>query len=308
MIRFANLKKAFNRRPALRGISLEVQRGEIFGLLGHNGAGKSTAFGILLGQVYPDSGEAFLNGFSVQRDRARALARTGAIFEAPAFYDYLTGWKNLEILAAWSSRVTRSQIAEAVETVGLTSRIQEPVRVYSHGMRQRLALAQALLPEPETIILDEPTEGFDAQGIVEMRELILRLNRDRGLTVLLASHLLTEVEQLCDRIAILQTGELVFSGRMDELASGPPRFRLTVDDWVRAQEMIERGGGCVESEGLFTLPPAHDVSDVLNALVTAGLRVRALEPIKASLESLYLERLKAGNAPAPSNVAHPSSL
>src|SRR4030095_16021508 len=145
MIRIEQLSKKFRGRPALQRCSFGVQRGEIFGLLGHNGAGKSTTLGILLGQVFPDSGEAFIDGVSVQRNRGRALARTGAIFEAPRFYEYLSGWRNLLIYTSYSARVPQRDIEEIVEIVGLTRRIHDKVGVYSQGMRQRLGLAQALL-------------------------------------------------------------------------------------------------------------------------------------------------------------------
>src|SRR2546430_15104170 len=165
MIRLDKLSKTFGGKRALEALSFEVERGEIFGLLGHNGAGKSTALGILLGQVYPNSGEAFIGGVSVQRERARALAKTGAIFEAPRFYDYLSGWTNLEIFTTYSAHVPRSEIEHAVETVGLTERIHDKVGVYSQGMRQRLGLAQALLPAPEVVLLDEPRNGLDPEGL-----------------------------------------------------------------------------------------------------------------------------------------------
>ena len=151
-------------------------------------------------------------GVDVSLDRTRALSRLGAIFEAPAFYDYLSGWKNLQIFTAYSHPVAEAEMREAVALVRLTGQIDDCVRTYSHGMRQRLALAQALLPRPEVLILDEPTEGLDPEGIHEMRKLILELNRQHGITIILCSHLLTEVEQLCPRVAILQQGELVFCG------------------------------------------------------------------------------------------------
>src|SRR5581483_2912295 len=200
MIRLNNLSKNFRGRPALIDLSLEIARGEIFGLLGHNGAGKSTTFGLILGQLYPTAGEAFIRDISVQRDRMKALKGVGAIFETPGFYDYLSGWNNLRIFTSYSGQVKDAEITETVKFVGLENRIHDPVRVYSHGMRQRLALAQALLPRPDVVLLDEPAEGLDPEGIHEMRQLILQLNSEHGMTVLLSSHLLSEVEQLCDRI------------------------------------------------------------------------------------------------------------
>ncbi|MHA3775351.1 ABC transporter ATP-binding protein [Verrucomicrobiota bacterium sgz303538] len=302
MIRIENLRKTFKGKPALHGLSLEVRRGEIFGLLGHNGAGKSTTFGILLGQVYPDAGEAFISDISVQRERSRALARVGAIFEAPAFFDYLSGWRNLEILSSYSGRISRKEIQEAVDTVGLTARIQDPVRTYSHGMRQRLGLAQALIPMPELILLDEPTEGLDPEGIHEIRNLILRLNRERGLTVLFSSHLLAEVEHLCDRVAILNRGHLVYEGRWQELAGRGSRYRIEVDDWDRATGVLPPSAKVIV-DTTVELDPGSDVADLVASLVHAGIKIRAVEPLKPNLESLYLDAIsrqrEQGNVAAP---------
>ena len=291
MIRLEQLRKAFKGKPALNDLSLQIRRGEIFGLLGHNGAGKSTTFGIMLGQIYPDAGEVFIDGISVQHERARALRKVGAIFEAPGFYDYLSGWRNLEILTAYSAHVPAAELAAAVETVGLTARIRDPVRTYSHGMRQRLALAQALLPTPEFVLLDEPTEGLDPEGIHEIRELIQRLNRERGLTVILSSHLLAEVEQLCARVAILHQGNLLFQGPWTELHSPGQRFRLELDDWARARPILAAQGARELSAQIIELPNEADVSVLVAALVSAGLRLRAVEPQRRSLESFYLDAI-----------------
>ncbi len=291
MIRLENLRKAFKGKPALHGVSFQVERGEIFGLLGHNGAGKSTTFGIMLGQVYPDAGEAWIDGVSVQRDRPRALARVGAIFETPSFYEYLSGWRNLEILVHYSRQVARRELEEAVETVGLSGRIHDPVRTYSHGMRQRLALAQAIVPTPDVILLDEPTEGLDPEGIHEMRLMIQRLNQEHGLTVLLSSHLLSEVEQLCERVAILNQGALVFEGRWSELASEGQRFRLVLDDWKRASAIVQSCGGTVLEDGEVRLPVEGDIVMLNRALVKAGIALSEVVRVQPSLESLYLKAI-----------------
>lgn len=289
MIRLDKLTKSFGGKRALESLSFEVERGEIFGLLGHNGAGKSTALGIMLGQVYPNSGEAFIGGVSVQRERARALAKTGAIFEAPRFYDYLSGWTNLGIFTSYSKHVSRSEIADAVDTVGLGERIHDKVGTYSQGMRQRLGLAQALLPAPEVVLLDEPTNGLDPEGIHEMRELIKKLNRERGLTMLFCSHLLSEVEHLCNRVAILNHGRLVFSGRWSELAGDGKRYRLELDDWTKAAPSLARTKPV--SKDVIELTNGDDIAAVVALLVAAGVKVRAVEPQKARLEDLYLETM-----------------
>lgn len=294
MIELRNLSKAFKGKAALHDVSLRVERGEIFGLLGHNGAGKSTSLGILLGQVHPGAGEAFIGGVSVQRERRRALARTGAIFEAPRFYDYLSGWRNLEIFSSYTAAVPRTEIEAAVEIVGLTGRIRDRVQTYSQGMRQRLGLAQALLPAPELLLLDEPTNGLDPEGIHEMRELIKRLNRERGITVLFCSHLLAEVEQLCDRVAILNRGRKIFDGLWNDLASDKQRVRLEVDDWPRAAAVLAQIAGVRLAEpGEVILEESRPIADVVEALVRGGVRLTAVEPRRRNLEQVYLEMSQA---------------
>jgi ABC-2 type transport system ATP-binding protein len=220
MICLEHLNKCFGDRVAVDNVSLEIPEGALYGLLGHNGAGKSTTIGMMLGQVIPDRGRVLIDGRDVQQDRTLALADVGAIFETPSFYGYLTGRRNLEIFCSYSRFVTPKEINEVVEMVRLTHRIDDPVKVYSHGMRQRLALAQALLPRPRVLILDEPSEGLDPEGIHEMRELIRKLHQHFQLTVLICSHLLAEVEQICPQVAIMRKGKLLFQG--DWRAGDPP--------------------------------------------------------------------------------------
>lgn len=291
MIRLDHLSKSFQGKPALHDLSLDIAAGEIFGLLGHNGAGKSTTFGLILGQLRPTAGEAFVRGVSITKDRAAALQRVGAIFETPAFYDYLSGWKNLRILTSYSGHLTRAEIEEAVGFVGLERRINDPVKTYSHGMRQRLALAQALLPKPELILLDEPAEGLDPEGIRELRHLILRLNHEQGMTVVLSSHLLTEVQETCSRVAILNGGRLVFQGRWEDLGTAKNAYRLALDDWQKAAGPLAAAGVEVKEDHNVVLPAKADVADVVAALVNAGVRVRAVEPVRHSLEQLYLDTI-----------------
>ncbi len=298
MVHLENLSKTFRGKPALEPLTLDIPAGEVFGLLGHNGAGKSTTFGLILGQLRPTGGEAFVRGISVQRDRARALEKVGAIFETPAFYDYLSGWRNLSIFTALSRRVPDAEMMETVRFVGLEKRIHDPVSAYSHGMRQRLALAQALLPRPELVLLDEPAEGLDPEGIHELRELILQLNRERGLTIVLSSHLLTEVQQVCSRIAILNKGRMVFQGHWQELAGDKVRYRLEVDDWERTGVAVTACGATLDAEThTVTLASQEaDVADLVAALVGADVRVRAVEPVRQNLEDVYLRTISEGTA------------
>lgn len=289
MLEINDLWKNFRGLPALRGVSFRVERGQIYGLLGHNGAGKSTTLGIILGMVAPTEGDVLIDGISIQKDRGRALRKVGAIFEAPSFYEYLSGWQNLKILMNYSAPFDEKLAREVVDRVGLTKRIDSKVQTYSHGMRQRLALAQALLPEPEILLLDEPTDGLDPEGIKWFRDFILDLRKERGMTVLFNSHLLAEVEQMCDRIAILQGGERVFEGPIKGLAEEQVRYEIDAAPTAPLASLIAPHGGVVESESVIYLPRQIDPALVLRDLIVAGISVRAFTPKHRSLEDLYME-------------------
>jgi ABC-2 type transport system ATP-binding protein len=289
MLTVTGLCKSFGGKPALHDVSFKVKRGEIHGLLGHNGAGKSTTLGIILGMVEPDRGEARIGGVSVQEDHAGALGQVGAIFESPAFYDYLSGWENLRILAGYSGRFDERAAREVVDLVGLTKRIRSKVGSYSHGMRQRLALAQALLPEPQVLLLDEPTDGLDPEGIKWFRDFVLALRRDRGMTVLFNSHLLAEVEQMCDRVTILREGRLVHESSLEDLREEAPVYEVDLEPWDKAKSFLELNGAQILSSGRIALPSDADPALIVAALVGYGIRVSAFAPVRRSLEDLYLE-------------------
>jgi ABC-2 type transport system ATP-binding protein len=297
MLEARNLSKAFGGKPALHDVSFKLEKGEIYGLLGHNGAGKSTSLGIILGMVEPDRGEVEIGGVSVQRDRGKALRKVGAIFEAPAFYDYMSGWENLRILMGYSGGFDAKAAREVVERVGLTKRISSKVRTYSHGMRQRLALAQALLPEPELLLLDEPTDGLDPEGIKWFRDFILGLREERGMTVLFNSHLLAEVELMCDRVAILREGKRVFEGSVKNFSEGTPAYRVSLEPWDLAQGIIQSSGGEIMGADRIALPVNLDPAEMVTRLVNAGVKVREFAKIRRSLEDVYMEILNGRGSP-----------
>jgi len=296
MIELRHLTKRFGARLAVDDLSLTVHRGEIYGLLGHNGAGKSTTIGMMLGQVWPTAGELRVCGHDVTTQRRRALKQVGAIFETPAFHDYLSGWRNLEMLASYTAPVTPARLSEVIAWVGLTGREHSKVRTYSHGMRARLAIAQAMLPHPELLILDEPGNGLDPEGIHEMRHTILRLHRELGLTILLSSHLLNEVEHLCTRIAVMNQGRKVFEGTLDEAMKRPNWVRLRVGDFaaavtsLRAEQIItDHRDGC-----LIALAEGVGTDRVVRRLVEQGMPVFEVAPEEETLEDFYLTLMKGG--------------
>lgn len=297
MLEATGLIKSFGGKPALRDVSFKVGRGEIYGLLGHNGAGKSTTLGIILGMVMPDGGDVTVDGVSVLQHRSKALRKVGAIFEAPSFYDYLSGWENLKILMSYSGGFDEKAARETVERVGLSRRIHSKVRTYSHGMRQRLALAQSLLPEPEVLLLDEPTDGLDPEGIKWFRDFILGLRDERGMTVLFNSHLLAEVELMCDRVAILREGKRVYEGAVGGLHEDDQVFEADLEPWEKALPLIRALGGDVTTPGRVHLPHGADPAILVESLVHTGIRVRALAPVRRSLEDLYMEILNGAGSP-----------
>ncbi|MCD6052074.1 MAG: putative transporter ATP-binding protein [Verrucomicrobia bacterium] len=295
MIQLKGVRKVFGNRPAVERIDLSVPKGEIFGMLGHNGAGKSTCIGMMLGQVWPTEGEVFVCGHDVTRHRQKALEKVGAIFETPVFYDYLSGWRNLEILSHYTAPTPPERLREVIDWVGLTGREKAAVRTYSHGMRTRLALAQALLPNPELHILDEPSDGLDPEGIHEMRQTIVRLQKELGLTILLSSHLLNEVEQLCTRIAVMQKGVKVFEGSLKDVRGDKTWVRLKTSEPERAKAQLKHMRLIVDEreQDLFALADDAKPDQLVECLVERGFRIHEMAVHQPTLEDFYLSLVKA---------------
>ena len=291
------LTKRYGRRVVVDRLSLSVEKGDVFGFLGQNGAGKSTTIRMMLGLVRPTSGRVIVLGHDMSRQPRRALQRVGAIIEAPAFYENFSGRQNLRMLAAMSGGTDRKRIEEVLDIVGLRPRADDPVRVYSHGMRQRLGIAQALLPYPHFVILDEPTDGLDPQGLAETRTLIKRLREELGLTIMLSSHLLHEVEQICNRVAIIDEGRLLFQGPVDDLIAGQNWINLRVDRLTEAFALLEKDPGLsVSLNGDQALHLKIDEAEIprVNALlVSQGFRVKEISPQRESLEDVFLRLTQA---------------
>jgi len=300
----SGLTKRFRRLLAVNDLNLEVGWGEVFGFLGPNGAGKSTTLRMMVGLIRPTSGRVSLFGHDVWTRRHRALKNVGAMIEAPAFYKYLSGRDNLRVLANTGGDCTGKQIDEALDTVGLLGRAGDKVNAYSQGMRQRLGIALAIIGKPDLVLLDEPTNGLDPQGMKEVRMLIGQLASDFGQTVFLSSHLLYEVEQVCTRIAVINKGRVIESGRVSDLLGGSSVYDIKVDNAAKALgvmdkiEWVEAAPRPEDSATLNVKLSGGDSAELNRLLVEQGVGVSALMPRRTSLEELYLSLMEGDNAAA----------
>ncbi len=290
------LTKRFGARTAVDRLTMRVERGDIYGFLGPNGAGKSTTLRMLLGLVRPTSGVIKFPVRGSNWEYLRARSRVGAIIETPAFYEDFSGRRNLQLLASLSGGVPKKRVEEVLDIVELRDRAQDPVKVYSYGMRQRLGIAQALLPTPDLIILDEPTNGLDPQGIQQTRSLIRRLRDEMKLTVLLSSHLLTEIEQLCNRVGIIHEGRLLYEGGPEALVAQTNLYKVRVDDLSRAFELLTRESSVTVSRNgnsfLHIDADAESIPAVNALLVGHGIKVYELRPTQETLEEAFLRLTK----------------
>jgi ABC-type multidrug transport system ATPase subunit len=290
MIRTEGLTKRFRSVSAVSGLDLDVRAHDIYGFLGANGSGKTTTVRMLLGLVLATSGSIEVLGHQMPRAASTILPRVGALVEGPAFYGHLSGQANLAIFDASGpagSRRTRSaRIHEMLDTVGLSEVGRRPVKAYSLGMRQRLGLAAALLRAPELLILDEPTNGLDPQGIHEIRQLLLDLNR-LGTTIFLSSHLLAEVEQLCTRVGVIDRGRLVVQDSLAKLQAPTGRTMLSTPEVATAMAILN--GRVVSADGPRLIVQGADPAQLNALLVGHGVRVDELGPERRSLEQVVLE-------------------
>ncbi len=289
-----NLTKKFGRITAVNGLNLTVHRGDVFGFLGPNGAGKSTTIRMMLGLVRPSSGSINIFGQPLQSDRKTILSRVGAIVEKPDFYIYLTAFQNLKLLANISGRpIADSRIWEMLETVGLADRARSKVKSFSHGMKQRLGIAQALLHDPDLIILDEPTTGLDPQGMKEIRDLIRQLSREQGKTIFLSSHILKEIEEVATRVVIIDKGSARIEGEVNELLNRDLSVTFRVNDVQRAQNALaqtpfkEHLTEVRGSQLIFSVTE-QKIPGLIHLLTTAGIKITAVIP-RRSLEDFFLK-------------------
>ncbi|MBQ7915747.1 MAG: ABC transporter ATP-binding protein [Firmicutes bacterium] len=292
---FQHVTKKFGKTIAVNDVTFQVKEGEVYGLLGPNGAGKTTVIKSIVGHLRPSSGSITISSYDLQKEFADAIDFVGAVVEYPMHYEYMSGYQNLKLTANMYPEVTKARIEEVIELVGLQGRIDEPVRKYSLGMRQRLALAQSILNYPQLLILDEPMNGLDPLGMRDLRNLLRSLAAN-GMSILVSSHILEEMELMCDRIGIMSHGYMIAERNMDEIHHAQtPVYLVRVNDPEEALKLLseeygeqlhakEAVGGRIEVE--TTLISASQINRIL---IKAGIEVQEIHEKKQSLEELYLQ-------------------
>lgn len=299
LIEIDGVRRRFGKRLALDGVDLRVEPGEIVGLVGPNGSGKTTLLKIVAGFLRPDEGTARVFGYAPFREQARVMERARFAFAPPALFETLTAREHLAYLSAIKTKgmpaTSNGDLECTLDLVGLLDRADDRVQTFSFGMRQRLAVALSLLPMPDLLVLDEPTDGLDPLAVLELRSLLLRLREEHGLAILLSSHLLIEIEQLVDRMLVLSEGRTLFDGAPAEMLDGHRSLRLGADDLDSARGILEgRGLACVPVNGELELQVGTlDACLAAEWLAAGGVRLESFRQHVPSLEEALLERLRA---------------
>ncbi len=295
IVTLQNVTKRIGGKTIIDKLSFQVPQGEVFGFLGPNGAGKTTTIRMMVGLMSLSEGDILIGGHSIYTDFEKAIKQVGAIVENPEMYKFLSGWNNLVHYARMVPGITHHRIAEVVKLMGLENRIHDKVKTYSLGMRQRLGVAQAVLHKPRLLILDEPTNGLDPAGIRELRDYLRQLSRDEGVSVIVSSHLLSEMELMCDRVAIIQNGRLVDVRTTKELVQTGGRSTVVfeVSDTKLAHQVLAQNDGGypaeLQQEGIVLQLDREEIADVTALLVHAGVRIFGIHPVTTSLEDKFLE-------------------
>lgn len=295
-----NLKKVIGKREIIKDLNFTVKPGEIYGFLGPNGAGKTTTIRMLVGLIAPTSGEVLICGESLQKNKEKALKDVGAVVENPELYKYLSGRENLMQIAR-IRKVSKDEINKLIKLVGLENRIDDKVKKYSLGMKQRLGLAAALIGNPKLLILDEPTNGLDPSGIIDFRNIVKKASRERGMAVLVSSHILSEVQQLCDRVAFINDGVIKATEDMGEAIQGTSKESLTLitrnkEDKVikvlRNQPFVVTAEG--NKDGINVVIHIGMTSELIKALVKEDILIEEIYKNREGLEQRYMELVEGG--------------
>ncbi|QOS77417.1 ABC transporter ATP-binding protein [Paenibacillus sp. JNUCC31] len=295
VVRLQGVSKIISSRSLVSDLTLDISPGQVFGFLGPNGAGKTTTIRMMVGLMSITKGDIIISGHSVKNEFEQAVAQVGAIVENPEMYKFLSGYQNLVHFARMSPGITKERIAETIERVGLTARIHDKVKTYSLGMRQRLGVAQAILHKPKLLVLDEPTNGLDPQGIRELRDYLRQLCQEEGITVFVSSHLLSEMELMCDTVAIIQNGKLIDVRNLKAEAGADvlAEVAFEVNDAERAAELISEA--TVQGNAIVIRLSREQIPDMNARLVSEGFQVYGIRNVTRTLEDQFLQVTGGGS-------------
>ena len=287
-----NLQKKIGKKEILKDVSLEIKEGDILGFIGPNGAGKTTTIKLILGLQSITSGTVFINGYNIKTQFEKAIEKVGTIVENPDLYMYMSGYENLKIIGRLYKNVDSKRIEEVVKLVGLENRIKDKVSKYSLGMRQRLGIAQAILHRPNLLILDEPTNGLDPEGIKQLRDLLVNLAQKENMGILISSHNLSELESFCTKIAIIQNGEMVESSSIEEAkkVNGKTLYNFEVETTQNIQNILNQELEIVDERNFKIQIQKEEVPEIVETLVKANVKIYKVCEDQASLEEAFLKK------------------
>ena len=292
ILKCENLHKSFRKKEILKGVSLDVSSGDILGFIGPNGAGKTTTIKLILGLQRIGSGRVTINGFDIQKDFERAIARVGAIIENPDLYMYLSGYDNLKLISNLYKGIDEKRIQEVIKLVGLEKRINDKVSKYSLGMRQRLGVAQAILHKPNLLILDEPTNGLDPEGIKDLRNLLIKLAKEENMGILISSHNLSELESFCNKVCIIKNGVIVESSDLETVkkAASEGNYIIELDDSKRARIIIGDMAEATDSTHIQVHADKENIPSIIKKLVLQDIRIYSIKEDVLSLEDAFFKK------------------
>ena len=292
ILKCENLHKSFRKKEILKGVSLEVDSGDILGFIGPNGAGKTTTIKLILGLQKIGSGNVLINGYDVQKDFEKAIAKVGAIIENPDLYMYLSGYDNLKLIANLYPNVDASRIKEVIKLIGLENRINDKVSKYSLGMRQRLGVAQAILHKPNLLILDEPTNGLDPEGIKDLRNLLIKLSKEENMGILISSHNLAELESFCNKVCIIKNGVIVETSDLETVKkeASEGNYIIEVDNAKQARMVIGDMANAEDNNHIQIHADRESIPFIVKKLVLQDIKIYSIKEDVMSLEDAFFKK------------------
>ena len=292
ILKCENLHKSFRKKEILKSVSLEIGSGDILGFIGPNGAGKTTTIKLILGLQKIGSGRVIINGYDIQKDFEKAIAKVGSIIENPDLYMYMSGYDNLKLISNLYANVDEKRINEVIKLVGLENRINDKVSKYSLGMRQRLGVAQAILHKPNLLILDEPTNGLDPEGIKDLRELLVKLSKEENMGILISSHNLAELESFCNKVSIIKNGVIVETSDLDTVKkeASEGNYIIEVDDARKARMVIGDMSNAIDNNHIQVHSDRENIPSIIKKLVLQDVKIYGIKEDVISLEDAFFKK------------------